>query len=250
MATTIQIGSDTVKVTAEPKSVPIDVEKAITSPNFENWCKRIAADGKFKVKEILLQSLDMFGPKVGFLKFKADVTVDSKPVPGIVFMRGGAVAILVVLKCKEKRYTVVVRQPRIPVGKDNLPEIPAGMLDGEGNFAGVAATELKEETGIHIKEKDLINMSKLAWRDQYPGMFPSCGGSDEFNPLFLYRQEMSEEEIQFLQGKFTGVAEEGEMIKLEIIEFDDLWKVSPDSKALCAIYLHDQLVNAKEIEPF
>ncbi len=35
----------------------------------------------------------MFGPRVGFMKFKAEVTQGSHPVPipGIVFMRGGSV---------------------------------------------------------------------------------------------------------------------------------------------------------------
>merc|ERR1719356_423863 len=132
---------------------------------------------------------------MGSLKFKADASVDGKPVPGVVFMRGAAVAILVVLKCKDKRYTVVVRQPRIPVGKDNLPEIPAGMLDGEGNFAGVAAKELKEETGISINQKDLIDMTQLAFNDTYPGMYPSCGGTDEFNRLFLYRDTITDDKL-------------------------------------------------------
>merc|ERR1719356_1724569 len=124
---------------------------------------------------------------MGSLKFKADASVDGKPVPGVVFMRGGAVAILVVLKCKEKRYTVVVRQPRIPVGKDNLPEIPAGMLDGEGNFAGVAAKELKEETGLNIDESQLFDLTGAAYGEEYQGMYPSVGATDEFNRLFLFR---------------------------------------------------------------
>ena len=90
----------------------------------------------------------MFGPRVGFIKFKARALVDIGgsegddgviEVPGIVFMRGGAVGILVILECEGVEYTIVTYQARVPVGDHNLPEIPAGMLDGSGNFKGVAA---------------------------------------------------------------------------------------------------------------
>jgi hypothetical protein len=52
----------------------------------------------------------MFGPRVGFIKFKARSLVDfggedgRLEVPGIVFMRGGAVGVLVILECAGKEY--------------------------------------------------------------------------------------------------------------------------------------------------
>jgi len=243
---TTMIGETEIPVTAQEG---IDASVAIQAVPFKDWCTRMAKDPKIKISDIHIQSLDMFGPRVGFIKFKAGATVDGKFVPGIVFMRGGAVAILVVLKNKDdgKYYTLIVRQPRIAIGKDNFPEIPAGMLDGEGNFGGVAAKEMKEETGLNIKQDDLIDMTHLAYGDQFPGMYPSCGGSDEFNRLFLYRKEMSADEINAMQGKLTGVAEEGEMIKLQIIPFDELWQISPDAKALAALCLHDNLIEEKLI---
>jgi hypothetical protein len=45
-------------------------------------------------------------------------------VPGIVFMRGGAVAVLVILECEGKQHTILTYQARVPVGVHNLPEIP------------------------------------------------------------------------------------------------------------------------------
>ena len=71
-------------------------------------------------------------------------------VPGIVFMRGGAVGVLVILHCEDREYTILTCQARVPVGDSNLPEIPAGMLDGSGNFKGVAAQELEEECELAI----------------------------------------------------------------------------------------------------
>ena len=84
-------------------------------------------------------------------------------IPGIVFMRGGAVSILPVLECGDERFVLLVRQPRLAVGFAAFPEIPAGMLDGSGKFSGVAAKELQEETGIEISE-DAVSVSSLLLR--------------------------------------------------------------------------------------
>jgi hypothetical protein len=45
-------------------------------------------------------------------------------------MRGGAVSILCILIEHEtgKEYALLTLQPRVPVGYDNFPEIPAGMV--------------------------------------------------------------------------------------------------------------------------
>ena len=52
----------------------------------------------------------MFGPRVGFIKFKADiVNEEGSFLPGIVFMRGGAVTMLVILDCEVNIYLFVER---------------------------------------------------------------------------------------------------------------------------------------------
>jgi hypothetical protein len=48
-------------------------------------------------------------------------------------------------------------------------------------------------------------------------MYPTVGGSDEFIRLFLFRKEVSAEEMAALQGKLGGCVEEGEVISLEVI---------------------------------
>jgi ADP-sugar diphosphatase len=195
---------------------------------FQDWCKGI--DDDFKVESIKIQSVDMFGPRVGFIKFSANITDRKSGVklPGIVFMRGGAVGIMIIIVCEEdrKQYTVLTVQPRAPVAQYNFQELPAGMLDGSGDFAGVAAKELKEETSIAVNQKELVDLTELAYNTTFgkvKGVFPSCGGCDEFLRLFLYRTKMPKEEINKLQGKCTGVLEEGEIIKLKIISINDLW---------------------------
>jgi ADP-sugar diphosphatase len=248
LARTVQIGTQKVMVTAEHDG--LDIQKALDSKPFKQWVASISKDPKFVISKIVIQSIDLFGPRVGFIKFKADAKVDGKMVPGIVFMRGGAVAVLVILKHGQKTYTLVVKQPRVAVCDSAFVEIPAGMLDGDGNFAGVAAKEMKEETGIELKQSDLIDMTEMTYGNRVPGMFPSCGGCDEFNRIFLFRKNVTEAELKDLQGRLTGVVEEGEMIKLQVIPFDDLWHTSCDAKALAAVCLHDRLLASGKIAPF
>lgn len=42
---------------------------------------------------------------------------------------------------------ILTLQPRLPVPSYNFPELPAGMLDSSGDFAGAASKEIQEETG-------------------------------------------------------------------------------------------------------
>lgn len=93
----------------------------------------------------------MFGKNLGFATMMVDCSLKGTDIklPGFVFLRGKAVAIMVVIN---KTLLALTYQFRVPVGK-YLTESVAGMVDEEGNFVGVAAKELEEEMGIHINEK-------------------------------------------------------------------------------------------------
>ena len=221
-----------------------NMDQAVNSKIFQDWASTL--NPRFIVKSIAFQSVDLVGPpdspRVLFIKFKADV-VDEKGkfIPGIVFMRGGAVGVLMILTCEGQEYTVLTQQPRFPIGNFSFPEIPAGMLDGDGNFSGVAAKELEEELEITINQEDLFDLTGQVYGDRYPGVYPSAGGCDEFLRLFLYRKTISKPELLKLQGKCTGNASEGEQITLKVIPMADLIKETPDAKALSAYAMYDYL---------
>ena len=150
----------------------------------KEWCETL--DPNISVSRIVLQSLDWFGDRVGFLKlhvFAKDP--QGNDLPGIIFMRGGGVVILPILDTDEGRFIILVSQARLPIGSLRSLELPAGMLDGEGNFSGVAAKELREETGIEIAANELLDLSELAYpagsaAAPFRGIFVTPGGSDEF----------------------------------------------------------------------
>jgi len=209
---------------------------AIRHRPFVRWLDNL--DERYDVKSITLQSVDMFGPKVGFIKFEAEVydRTTGEKMPSIVFMRGGSVGILVILECEGIEYALLAVQPRFATGKFDFVEILAGMLDGSGDFVGVAAKELKEEAGpdFAINGKDLVPLTPL----DRP-IFLSPGGTDETMNLFLYYRSVTRGQLDALSGRATGELNEGERIVLKVVPRDQLWSI-PDVKTLLAISLYDR----------
>jgi ADP-sugar diphosphatase len=254
-------GNDVPVISKDPS---LDLAFCVKATPFVNWVTGL--DPGLKVSKIIIHGADYFGPRIGFLKLEAVTTCNGEPVPGIIFMRGGAVSILLILHCNDEGWVVCTRQARVPVGKANLLELPAGMLDDSGNFAGIAAKELFEETGIKLKATDLIDMTALTYDPPLPqhpdevaakvirnkstplkGMYPSPGGCDEFIRLMLHEREVTRDELDALQGKLTGCAEEGEKIVLELVRFEMLWRVTSDAKALSSLLLFQLLTQAEQL---
>jgi len=234
-----------VDINGSQVSVGGELAKKVTqSQPFKDWVKNL--DPEFQVKKIKIQSVDMAGKedkkRVLFVKFKAEVT-DKKGncVPGIVFMRGGSVVVLVVLCCEGEEYTILTLQPRVPVGKFAFPGLPAGMLDGSGNFKSVATKELAEEAEVIITEQDLFDATAYFLQDRWQGNYPSAGGCDEFHRLFIYRKEISRDELDKLHGKLTGAVNENERIVLKVIRLDQLLYETPSEAAVTLKTYYDEL---------
>ncbi|XP_004300733.1 PREDICTED: nudix hydrolase 14, chloroplastic [Fragaria vesca subsp. vesca] len=242
-----QLAAEPVQIVAAPNVSSSQFRMAIDSSLFKQWLKNmesetgILRDGSLYLKRVLIQGVDMFGKRIGFLKFEADV-IDKetgKKVPGIVFARGPAVAVLILLESVGKSYAVLTEQVRVPVGRIIL-ELPAGMLDDDkGDFLGTAIREVEEETGISLKQEDMVDLT--AFLDQSTGcrMFPSPGGCDEELSLYLYRGQVDKEIIERLQGKETGIREHGELIKVRVLPYEKLWRMTADAKVLTAVALYE-----------
>jgi len=78
-------------------------------------------------------------------------------------------AIIAALHVDSKKI-VCIRQFRVPIN-DYVYELPAGLIDGNENFADAAARELNEETGLKLLE---INHKKTK-----KGVYASAGMTDE-----------------------------------------------------------------------
>lgn len=131
------------------------------------------------------------------------------------------------------------------------------MLDDSGTFAGGAAKEIEEETGLSVPRSELIDMTSLALQSVkepadgeslQQAVYPSAGGSDEFIPLFLCQKRMPRREIEELQGKLTGLRGHGEKITLKVVPLEDLWREGVrDGKTLAAWALYQGLLGEGKI---
>lgn len=68
-----------IQIIAAPGVSDSQFRTAIESSLFKQWLKNlesengILATGSFLLKQVLVQGVDMFGQRIGFLKFKADI---------------------------------------------------------------------------------------------------------------------------------------------------------------------------------
>ena len=157
---------------------------------------------------------------------------------------------------EDEKQVILTLQPRVPAGSLALAELPAGMLDDSGAFAGGAAKEIEEETGLQIPAEELISLTDLALpkaqseQDErlQQGVYPSPGGCDEFVPLFLWQKRVPRDTLKQWEGKLTGLREHGEKITLKLCPIDKLWmEGGRDAKALAGWALYEGLRREEKI---
>ena len=231
------------------------------------WGKTLSGKGKIEIKGIVVNDFDPFKIKCeddntkeygykcknkvggfGFIK----INLITEPwIPGTVVLRGDSVAILIVIKYEGKLWTVLTLQPRLAVGYNKFPEIPAGMIDGD-KPRGAALHELEEETDIVIENK---NLSKLKQSKSIKNLkfnnndincfYTSPGLMDESICLYVAHLDLNGTPEKFNslkeKSKTFGNVSEGESINLLLTPLDDLPKITSDAKSLLAYTLYKQM---------
>lgn len=172
-------------------------------------------------------------------------------LPGICFLRGNAVTILVTLFCdnddddddddSQQQYALLVEQPRVPIGQVACLELPAGMMDDQSqSVRGIAVQEIREECGITLDATSLVDLSHLALQENAVGQgnLPvaavphSPGGCDEFCRYLYAEKRVTPVELQAMQGRLQGLRDHGEHITLRVVPLDQVWSISGDAKAI------------------
>lgn len=237
---TVRIGAEHVPVAFSADTLAVvGKEDILRFGPFQNYCARLN-NTAFRITKIQVTEVGLFGKRIGYVSVKSDIKdAVGAPLPSCAILRGGSVAILVVLVTPEAEYAVIVRQARTPIGENAFAEIPAGMLDGSGDFTGKAAAEMKEELGITVDKNGLIDMTALAYGENCPGVYTSPGLLDEPVRLMLSRHDVTD--ITPYCGGRHGLAEENETTLTDVVPLNQLWKVAPDAKSLAATALYRQL---------
>ncbi|KAL9031054.1 MAG: hypothetical protein Q9196_000887 [Gyalolechia fulgens] len=257
-----------------PINLPSDLypDQLLSFPAFKTWIETLQQSlatqaieshafhhDPYRLRKIDVQSVDFFGGKrLGFVKLQAEVSNEcGEKLPGSVFLRGASVGMMLILqpddvpeRSEEDKQVILTLQPRIPMGSLSFPELPAGMLDDSGSFAGGAAKEIAEETGLEIPASDLTDMTKLAIpagssdsnEHLQQAVYPSPGGCDEFIPIFLWQKRVPRGQLKEWQGKLTGLREHGEKITLILCPLGQMWKRGGrDGKVLAGWALYQGL---------
>ncbi|MCX7848223.1 MAG: NUDIX domain-containing protein [bacterium] len=208
-----------------------DVELVASSAQFRQWLARM--DERFRIKRMEVQAVDRRRDGgLLFAKLRAEVYgPDGQPVPGGVFLRGDAVAVLVILVTENERWCVLTAQPRFPAGEFESIEIPAGMLDDHGDIVSTALREVEEETGIRVTRESLRELGTF---------IPSGGGSDERITLYACEIRVTLEDVHTLEGKLAGLAHEHEQIRVLLVPLAELARHTRDIKALLAYGCYHQ----------
>lgn len=192
---------------------------------FDQWLARL--DPRFRIHGITVQAVDArYDGGLLFAKLRAEVTdASGQRIPGAVFLRGDASAVLIILRAEGRRWVVLTVQPRFPSGEFESTEIPAGMLDERGGPRATAAREVCEETGLTVAPDQLT----------FLGVFsPSSGGSDERIYLYLCELDMTTEQIAALHNASAGAHHEDERIRVIVVSLEELPAHTRDVKALLA----------------
>lgn len=210
----------------------------------QNWIAGL--DPKFKLKAFEIQSFDTVvrngKEEILFVKIKAEIyDQQSRRLPGIVFLRGASVGILIILKVKKEEYVVLIKSSLPAIGQVDYMQLPAGMMDRETDSLNVALRELREETGIDTSGGSMINLTQMFYGDRLKGIYPSPGACDEVIKLFAYIKEVDDEEVHRIHGKQTGLASEYEHLTLEVVRISDLCRLTADVKAHSAYIMYTQL---------
>ena len=214
------------------------IDDAVNSSIFSSWFKSI--DNSFTLNSILIESVDKLhhNNDVFLIKLKVDLILPSGvPFIPTIILRHSAVAALCVLTCEDKKYIVLVNQPRVPVGK-SVYELPAGMIDDSKDPSQVILRELEEEAQLETLIGITADMVKPLGAQAYNS---SPGFTNENVYLFYLDAEITKDQFQLLQDRNTGLVDEGESITVKIIPYDDLTKYCNDVKTLSALYLYEHL---------
>lgn len=225
--------------TKNNQAVPImgiEADTIVNESLFTDWVNAI--DPSWTIHSIEIQSVDRIpSGRILFVKVKADIEHAEGRMPGmIVVIRDYAVAALTVLNCEGVKYTLLVDQPRVPVGAV-ISESVAGLIDDGDNPRAVILRELEEEahmvTRLGITESDVIPLADKPF-------YLSPGVINEAVYPFVVEADITPEVLSEYHGIKRGLAEEHETITVKIVPFADITQHCNCATTLAMLHLYDR----------
>jgi 8-oxo-dGTP pyrophosphatase MutT (NUDIX family) len=164
----------------------------------------------------LLSTETLFSGRIFDLVVRRYRREDGREYERQTVVHRGAVGIV----AHDERFVHLVRQPREAVAEEGLLEIPAGMLDVEGESElECARRELVEEVGIEAASWELLKT-----------IYPTPGWADETTTIFL-ATDLRE------VGARPDEGEEIEIVPWPLDDLDGAISAVKDAKSLVGLLL-------------
>jgi len=191
--------------------------------SYLEWIKSIKKN-KVKVNKINFKSL----VKRNYCDFSLS-TIDTELVyrgrkyERAIQIEGISVVIIPLLYYQKKIKTVLVSQFRAPLGCSNL-EFPSGSADLK-KLKNSAKKEILEELGLKISLKNIHQLNKKGIF-----MLPANNYSKVF--FFYFKKKIDKKTLNLMKKKTFGNKEEGEYIRLKLIDFTKVLKFSDSASII------------------
>ncbi len=207
---------------------PAQTQAVLEDPKFVRYIERITSN--FTVGMVHVTGVDWFGKRPGFIHVTSELTdANGDKIPGCATLRGDGVGIVVLLNTPVQSYTVLVEQPRGPVG-ETIFEIPAGTLDKSQDPLVIAIAEIQEEVSpLLVATADQLELL-------YEG-YASPGGSDELISIVLAQFDVTEQFVIDLNGSLTGAASEDEHIRVFVMNLVEAMHKCRDLKSMLGLQM-------------
>lgn len=186
----------------------------IKSKKFENWEMRLK-DNDVTLTNV--KSLACIDRNTGesYLEFYDTLmcTPEGQKFPRCIALRGDSIQVVPLIYCDDldKLFTIITRQRRITDGGISC-EFVGGMIDKGMNPLEVCSNEVKEELGLEIEANEFT---------QLLGPVSLCTSLlDEKVNFFYFKKTLSKTELDKYHLLDTGIHEDFEYIKTEVIPFD------------------------------
>lgn len=240
-------------VSCEADNLSIDMNDVLSYEPFQEWLSQIHSD--IHVKSIVVKHLAYRPGKekprlyLVILKVVAFFREEKVPLNENYVIRCGAVNCLIELECEGKAYVVMVKQPRLAIGKRGFDEFVCGKVDDYKDIKGNIVREIEEEAGLRVHREDVVDINALAHGPEEIGIYDSVGMMNEWTHMYLFRAAVSPTFLKKMQGAHAGLANEGEYIGLNVYPLDDVWTFCADARTLASLYLREQLLRTNKLPP-
>eukprot|EP00922_Rhytidocystis_sp_ex-Travisia-forbesii_P017527 GHVS01026120.1.p1 GENE.GHVS01026120.1~~GHVS01026120.1.p1 ORF type:complete len:415 (+),score=80.68 GHVS01026120.1:530-1774(+) len=170
-----------------------------------------------------------------------------------------------------KDMCLFVKQARANLGQHEHLEIPLCTLDDTGRFVGPMADLIEETLDITLSRSSAVSLTGLAFGAKSEGVYAMADECDDRVQIFLYRTNMSPEQITVLEQKIDCAGRRRRMVTdeepgkqedetyvvkeemsiagtdaaaaspLKMVPLGDAWRSTTDAKSMVALFLVHEL---------